>query len=373
MTTESRVRRVPAGPAETTEERAMIRSSVVSLTLAFAAATAVQAADMPSVNLKVSGGNQTQNIVKYLQKPFFTKELSEKSNGAVTATYGSLEELGIKGPEVLRLLRLGIFDISEGTLSYMAGEDPRFDALDLPGVTPDIDTQRKTVDAFRPVLAKAMAEKFNTKLLVMNPIAVQVFYCKGQITGLDSLKGKKVRTFNRAMADLVEGAGASTINLPFAEVVPAMQRGVADCAITGTSAGNTARWWEVSDHLYMLPMGWSMTFLAANLTNWQRLDAKTREFLEKEFVAYEDRAWAQAKSDVQDGINCNVASGTCKDGIVATTPMKLVPLSDPDRASAQKVLRERVLPEFAKRCGAECAKQWNETVGKVVGLQAAAN
>ncbi|MGH6918061.1 MAG: hypothetical protein ACREJ0_10195, partial [Geminicoccaceae bacterium] len=90
---------------------------------------------LPSVNLKVSGGNRTQNQFRYVYGPFFTEQLPERSGGAVTTTFGSIEELGIKGPEILRLLSLGIFDISEGTISYMAGEDPHFDGLDLPGVT----------------------------------------------------------------------------------------------------------------------------------------------------------------------------------------------------------------------------------------------
>lgn len=350
----------------------MKQSATIGLLVAFAMSSAAHAADFPTVNLKVSGGNQTQNMVRFLQRPFFTKELPEKTGGAITATYGSLEELGLKGPEVLRLLRMGVFDISEGTLSYMAGEDPIFDALDLPGVTLDIDTQRKAADAFRSALAKRMAEKFNTKLLTMNPIALQVFYCRGEIDGLAWLKGKKIRTYNRAMANLAEGIGAASINLPFAEVIPAMQRGVADCAITGTSAGNTARWWEVTNRLYTLPMGWAMTFLGMNMASWQRFDAKTQAFLEKEFADYEDRTWAQAKSDVQDGINCNTAKGECKDGIVATTPMTLVPVSDQDRTIVAKVVSERVLTDWASRCGADCVREWNETVGKLVGIQAVA-
>jgi TRAP-type transport system periplasmic protein len=333
-------------------------------------AAAAHAQQLPATSLKVLGGNQTQNMFRYIEKPFFTKELGEKSNGAITTTFGSLEELGIKGPEVLRLLRLGVFDIAEGTLSYMAGEDPRFDGLDLPGITLDIDTQRRAVDAFRPVLEKAMAEKFNAKLLTMSPIALQVFYCKGDIAGLESLKGKKVRTFNPVMADLVEAAGGSTVNLAFAEVVPAMQRGVADCAITGTSAGNTARWWEVSDRLYTLPMGWSMIFIAANMNSWQKLDPKVREFLQREFADLENRQWAQAKADVQDGINCNTGKQPCKDGILANPAMTLVTPNEADRATAQRILRERVLANWAKRCGDVCAKEWSETVGKVAGVEA---
>jgi hypothetical protein len=41
-------------------------------------------------------------------------------------------------------------------------------------------------------------------------------------------------------------------------------------------------------------------------------------------------------------------------------------------STAQKLLRDRVLVDWARRCGAECAKQWTETVGKVAGVETAA-
>ncbi|WP_108663730.1 TRAP transporter substrate-binding protein [Acuticoccus kandeliae] len=340
----------------------------VAAAMAFAGYAAAQ--DLPSVNLKVSGGNRTQNMFRYIQEPFFTKELAEASNGAITTTFGSLDDLGLQGPEVLRLLRLGMFDISEGTLSYMAGEDPHFDALDLPGLTSDIGEQRKSVDAYRPTLEKIMAERFNVKLLSMSPIALQVVYCSGDVDGLAALSGKKVRAYNRAMSDLVEAVGAASVNIPFAEVVPSMERGVADCAITATSAGNTARWWEVTDNLVMLPMGWAMTFFAANLDTWNRLDEATRAFLAEEFKGMEDRQWAQAAADIQDGINCNTGQGECKGGIKAEPAMTLVELSDEEKAKVAALVTERVLAGWAERCGAECAAGWNESVGAILGVTA---
>ena len=80
-------------------------------------ALSAQAQDFPKLNLKVSGGNQTQNLFQKIYKPFFTEMLAAKTNGAITTTFGSLEELGLRGPEVLRLLRQGVFDISEATMS----------------------------------------------------------------------------------------------------------------------------------------------------------------------------------------------------------------------------------------------------------------
>ena len=343
------------------------------IALAALMTTPVAAQDLQQIDLKASGGNRTQNQFRYVQEPFFTQQLPERSGGAITATFGSLEDLGIQGPEVLRLLRLGMFDISEGTLSYMAGEAPHFEALDLPGVTADIATQRQMADAFREDLADVMAERFGVKLLSMSPVALQVLYCRGEVTGLADLNGRTVRTFNRSMAELVEALGAQSVNIPFAEVIPAMERGVADCAITGTSAGNTARWWEVTDHLVVLPMGWAMTFFAANLNNWNRLEPATQDFLVEQFAEMENRQWAQAAADIQDGINCNIAEGDCNDGIVAERPMTLVELSEDDVALAQSLLLESVLPSWAERCEAECVSAWNAKVGALIGLEAPVN
>lgn len=341
--------------------------------LALAMAGTSIAQDLPSVNLKVSGGNRTQNQFRFVEEPFFTKELTEASKGAITVNFSSLEDLGIQGPEVLRLLGLGMFDMSEGTLSYMAGEAPEFESLDLPGLTSNIATQREMANALRPTLTRIMAEKFGVKLLTLSPIALQVVYCSKPIAGLADLKGLKVRTFNRATAELMEGLGAQSVNIPFAEVVPAMDRGVADCAVTATSAGNTARWWEVTDHLVILPMGWSMIFFGANAANWDKLTPETQALLTEQLAGMEDRQWAQATADVQDGINCNTAKGECKNGIVAERPMTLVELSDADKELAAGIVSNNVLKHWAERCGVACVTDWNDKAGTILGLKIATN
>ena len=43
------------------------------------------------------------------------------------------------------------------------------------------------------------------------------------------------------------------------------------------------------------------------------------------------------------------------------------------RPQRRKALLEQVLPRWATRCGAECVKNWNDSVGKVVNLTAKAN
>jgi hypothetical protein len=49
--------------------------------------------------------------------------------------------------------------------------------------------------------------------------------------------------------------------------------------------------------------------------------------------------------------------------------MTLVPISEADKEKHARMMEDVVLVEWAKRCGKECAAEWNETVGQAVGLE----
>jgi hypothetical protein len=66
-------------------------------------------------------------------------------------------------------------------------------------------------------------------------------------------------------------------------------------------------------------------------------------------------------------MQCN-AKGPCPYG--EPGGMTPVELNDDDKKLLNKVVTEVVLPRFAKRCGAKCAKEWNATIGKVAGVEA---
>ena len=46
-----------------------------------------------------------------------------------------------------------------------------------------------------------------------------------------------------------------------------------------------------------------------------------------------------------------------------------MPVSEEDRELHKQLMQDTVLVEWARRCGRDCAAEWNETVGEVVGLQ----
>ncbi|MFN4087884.1 MAG: TRAP transporter substrate-binding protein [Alphaproteobacteria bacterium] len=304
---------------------------------------------------------------QHIEKPFWEKDLPEASGGSLTGDAKPLTELGLRGFEVMRLLKLGVFDVAHALPIYVA-EDAVIEGIDLAGVATDFKTARAVADAYRDVLADALSKNYSAKLLNVYPFPAQVFYCRTPISGIADLKGKKVRVQGASQGDFVEAVGGAPVTIAFAEVVPAMQKGVVDCGITGTMPGYKAKWYEVASHVFTLPVGFTITFTAINENSWNKLDEKQQEALLKASAAFEDKGWEVIEAENEEGIACGTGTGECTVG--APGKMTLVKPGEADVKARETALNEGVLRKWAQRCGADCVKQWNETVGKVVDLQA---
>jgi TRAP-type C4-dicarboxylate transport system substrate-binding protein len=163
--------------------------------------------------------------------------------------------------------------------------------------------------------------------------------------------------------------GAEGVNVSFAEVPGALQKGVVDCAVTGAGSGYSAGWWEVSTHLLPIPLGgWDSVVTAMNMDKWNSLDADTQALITSQIATeFEDPAWATAQDALVNDIACLTGNGDCPSG--EARDMVLVEASEADFEKAIDVLVDEVLPEWAERAGADWAERWNASVGETVGVQ----
>jgi TRAP-type C4-dicarboxylate transport system substrate-binding protein len=326
------------------------------------------AQDLPRTQFKVIGlnGPTVASIVD--EVPFWRETLPKASNGAITADITPLDQMSIDDKTMLRLLRLGIMDFAGMDISKMAGDDPRFEGCDLAGITLDADKARAGCEAYRAVIDRQMQKNWNAKLLAFGGNPPQVFWCRGVLGGLNDLKGKKVRVFNNTMRDFLGGVGATAVSMAFAEVVPALSTGVVDCAVTGSLSGNTAGWAEVTKSLYPMSLGWSINVLAVNLNSWNRLDKRVQAFMLEQVKAYEDKMWTTLKKANSEADNCNTGKQPCTMGKPAN--ITIVAVKPAEAEMHRKLIEGAVLAGWARRCGAECAAEWNNTVGKTLNLKA---
>lgn len=325
------------------------------------------AAGLPKTHVKVIGYFSNLVQTQRVEKPFWTKWIEKDSKGAVSVDYNNLDVMGVNDFQILHMTQLGVTDFAASDISKMAGDDPVFEGCDLAGITSDINTARRACEAWRPVMAAHMRNKFQTRLMMLMPNPPIVLWCRNKITHLADLKGKKVRVFSKTTVDFVSAVGGETVTMAFPEVVPALQRGVVDCAITGTLSGNTAGWPEVTNYLMPITVGWGIAYEGANLKSWKRFSPAVRRFFIKEFGKLQDAMWKIGAEATRQGVACDTGQGKCTLG--KRGHMHLVKISAQDNALRKKLVQNVVLVKWGRRCGKACAEKWNETVGKVVGLQ----
>lgn len=341
---------------------------LATLAAAFAATATMAAADGPVVVKAVGTWGSLTNYQKH-EGPFWNERIAAASGGSIIGEIKPQTELGLKGFEIMRLVKNGVFDFAFGLPGYVAAENAIFEGGDLSSVTQDIDTQRKVAEAYFPTLEKSFAEIYNAKLLTLYPFPSQTLWCNGEVNGIADLAGKKIRVYATTLGDFVEGAGGTSVTVPFAEVIPALEKGVVDCGITGTMSAYKAKWHQVATHAYTLRVGWGLAFGAMNMDKWNAMSADQQKVLTDEIAKLTDEMWAETATEDEVAISC-ITGGKCDIGEPGA--MVLVEPSAEDLALRDKIANEVVLARWAERCGADCAANWNATVGSILGLEAKA-
>lgn len=351
----------------TRKSTSTIAAIVAAGALALSVGTAT--AEIESTRIKAVGtwGNLT-NYFDY-EKPFYNETLPKASGGKIKSTVNPITELGLKGWEVMRLLKLGVFDVSHGVYGYVASEDPALEGVDLSSAAKDFKEAKQLADAYEPVIAERFNEVFNAKYLYTFRWPSQFIWCNAPINKLADLKGKKIRVYSTTLGDFVEGVGGTSVTIAFAEVVPGLQKGVVDCGITGTMPAFQAKWHEVITHAMMIPVGAGLGFAAMSNKKWDSLNKDTQSFLMGQYQKLSEAQWANAQAEDEDALRCLSGKGECKMG-GETGKVTLVEPGPDDYAERERILKDYVLKAWAARCSEKCITDWNATAAKVVGVMA---
>lgn len=353
--------------------RNLLRPLLIATTAAFLPVSSPAQTLPPGPPIKIQA--VTQPGPSYLQYtrvdvPLLLSGLKKASGGRIEVTLASWPERNLNGPEIIRLVRSGQVDIGAVPLGTAAGDVPLLDVVDLAGLNPTLAQARKVATAILPEVNKAL-EKTGTQVVATYPFPAQVFFCREPTDSVAALKGKKIRTYSPALGDLVTAFGGQPVTIGFPEVYAALERGVADCGITGTSSGNAARWFEVTKGLYALPVGYGVAMYVVNTKWWNGLDPAVRALLAKTMRDVEDAQWKLGEEASEDGISCNAGDREkCKLGKLAeTNPMKVVRPTDADLKLLRIALETAVLPGWVKRCGASCGEFYNKVVAPITGVR----
>lgn len=353
--------------------RTLSRALAAALALAAAPAIAQMPASLPAgPAIRMSAATQplpTQAQYIRVDVPYLREMLASRSNGRISMQLSTHAERNLSGNEIVRLVRSGQVDIGAGTLTTLSGDVPILDGIDLAGLSPDIATAKRIADAILPAANRDL-ERFGVRIMAIYPFPAQVIFCRQPFTSFADLRGRKIRTFGNSLNDFVTAIGASPVSIGFPEVYSALERGVTDCAITGTGSGASARWPEVTTHISDLPLSWALAGYMVNLAWWNRLDPTVRAFMEGTFREMGDRQWELGAIATRDGIACNTGlAAECTLTPAAARPMTEVRATDADRELVRTTFRNTVLPGWVQRCGARCGEVYNQVIAPIGGVE----
>jgi TRAP-type transport system periplasmic protein len=174
------------------------------------------------------------------------KMIEQRTNGRVQVRLYVGGEHPFQGPDLPRAIKTGACQMADVLPGHMVGIDPRLGAIDLPFFANSAEEE----DALNASVLKNVMDKVNSDY-GMTPIATypfpgQAIVGKVLLENMDSLKGKKIRVFNKVTSDMIATLGGSPVTLPFAEVYQALERGVVDGALGSMYGHLSSKMFEVA-------------------------------------------------------------------------------------------------------------------------------
>lgn len=338
------------------------------IALASLGAAKPAAAQPGAIELDVIGGLAGVSQYEHFEEPFWSTTVPVITGGRVHAHVVPSERSGVRGQDVLQLLRLGVVSFGNVLLALAASEEPELNGIDLPLLNPDIRALRQTTEIWRPRLTALLEEQYGVKLLAIYTYPAQVMFCRDAFSGLSDLTGRRIRTSSVGQSELVSALGGIPVVIPFAEIVSAMRRGVVQCAITGSKSGNSIGLHEISTHISRLGISWGVSIFAANLAYWEALPEEIRQQLASGIERLEQDIWAASDQETRDGLNCNAGHATCIRGRPGS--MTIVDENAQDNVKRISLLTDTVIRNWVKRCGAECVRSWNSLMSIPTGIRA---
>ncbi len=352
--------------AETQAPAASGDSSASAGTAASADTTAstdtTAAATQEPITLQVVCINRTLRPCELI-RDFYTPKVSERTNGAVTIEISSYPELGLAGPDTIRLVNDLTLEFAEIYSGYVGGDLPIIDVGNLWGLSPSNDAHLALTDAIEDDMIRILREATGGEPIFRNYYPNQYIFSSVPLDDLVAYEDKKIRQHSTILGDLLAGLGAEGQFVAFADVYTALERGVLDGGVTGGTPGYGQRWYEVTDYLYGPIVGSiGVTYVTVNSEKWNSLTPESQAILKEVGQEYEAENLRLLKGDWDpDGITLNVAEGMTYSDFPDDVKMRM-------RATALDL----IIPNWVERAGgpdSEGVQIFNEKVGPIVGVK----
>ena len=301
-----------------------------------------------------------------LAEEFWAPNLEERTNGQLRLEITSFPELSLRGTDTLELVSDGTLDMAGVYSGYVAGELPILGIMDLYGLYPDHRTLFESSTEILPALAAVLAQATGGGMVINHNWFFEDVFFFGQapLRNVADFEGLKIRGRSTPMHNWLEGMGAASMFVRFADVYDALGRGDLEAGGTSLWSAFGQRWYEVTDYMNGPLNRWVPLPNLVNPDVRQRMPADLQKILVEEGAKAELEQFRLAPDQILAGVQKNIDAG-----------MEAIEFS-PEVAqhSFEVALMQHVLPGWLRHLGypargSDAVALFNERAGPYVGLR----
>ena len=223
------------------------------------------------------------------------------------------------------LVKNGIADVTWVLPGYTPGQFPELQVMELPFFAKS--GHAASVAGWK-LYEKGLLTGFqDTHLVGLFASSPSTLFTRFPISGLDSLKSKKMRSVGAVHAAWVKHVGAAPQTMSSTEMNESLNRGILDGVIQGWTGMRTFKTLPLVSHVYEVPIGVIPFLLIMNKNTWKKLSPKAQAAVMK----HGGLAMAVAGGKAYDALSDRIREGALKGGKL--TP---VPVSEAARAEYAK-------------------------------------
>jgi TRAP-type C4-dicarboxylate transport system substrate-binding protein len=205
---------------------------------AVAAATLATTAAAQTVTLRLHQFLPPQAVIPAKALVPWAQKVEAESGGKIKVQLFHAMQLGGAPPQLFDQARDGVVDLSWTVLGYTPGRFPKTEVFELPFMSGDPEASSRAIQEY---VEKFAADEFkDVKLIAVHTHGPGLFHTKAPVTGLESLRGMKIRGGSRIISNMLTKLGATPVGMPVPAVTDALSKGTID----GTTIP-----WEVTPSL----------------------------------------------------------------------------------------------------------------------------
>ncbi|MEA3250669.1 MAG: TRAP transporter substrate-binding protein DctP [Pseudomonadota bacterium] len=229
---------------------------------------------------------------------FFETQIEEISDGEIQVQIYPSAQL-YKGSEIPQAVSSGAIDMGLVLIDEYSGTLPATGLFSVAFLFPNYEVLAKAAGPDSPVRQQLdeMIRETGTKVLWWQDYGpVQLLANDAPLVEPSDMQGKKVRVLGKPSGDFIEALGGNPVKISGSEQFMAYQRGTVDVGMTGTTATQSRKLFEVMDYITITNHAQVEFLVVINDELWNELSEQEKSWMNEAAIAAEQKMREETKT-----------------------------------------------------------------------------